>query len=196
MYFFIRGENISIKIKKKYLGRERPSNDIIYNEKIRAKIVLVIDEEGQKLGEMPIEDALELAYSKSLDLVQVSKNNKVEVTKIVDYGKYRFEKRKRQQEAKKNQRIVENKEVRLTPNIGISDLEVKIKKAREFIEKGNNVKISLKFRGRQMANKEAGYEKIKEFLDAMRDIAVVDKEPVLKRNFLDAYISPKKKSGE
>jgi len=156
-------------------------------------VVLVIDDEGQKLGEMPIDEALELAYSKSLDLVQVSKNNNVEVTKIVDFGKYRFEKRKRQQEAKKNQRIVENKEVRLTPNIGISDLEVKIKKAREFIEKGNNVKISLKFRGRQMANKEAGYEKIKDFLKAVEDIAIIDKEPLLKRNFLDAYISPKKK---
>ncbi len=185
--------DIAIKIKKKYQGRTRQQDDIIYNEKIRAKIVLVINAEGVNIGEVPIDDALKMAYDQDLDLVQVSGNQEKPVTKIVDYGKYRFEKRKRQQEAKKNQKIVENKEVRLTTNIGVSDLEVKIKKAREFIEKGNNVKISLKYRGREMANKESGRETMQRFLESVEDVAVIDKKPVQRGYFLDAYISPKKK---
>ncbi len=184
--------DIAIKIKKKYQGRTRQQDDIVYNEKIRAKIVLVIDAEGVNIGEVPIDEALQMAYDQDLDLVQVSGNQEKPVTKIVDYGKYRFEKRKRQQEAKKNQKIVENKEVRLTTNIGVGDLEVKIKKAREFLEKGNNVKISLKYRGREMANKESGKETMQRFLESVEDIAVIDKKPIQRGYFLDAYVSPKK----
>ena len=183
---------IAIKIKKRYQGRQRPNDDIIYNEAIRAKNVLVIDSEGVNIGEMLFEDAINMAYEQDLDLVQVSKNQEKPVVKIVDYGKYRFEKRKRTHEAKKNQKIVENKEVRLTSNIGRSDLEVKIKKAREFIEKGNNVKISLKYRGREMANKQPGFDTMEIFIKSMEDIAVIDKKPALRGYFLDAHVSPKK----
>ena len=192
-HVFFEVITIAIKIKKRYQGRQREQNDIVYNERIKANKVLVIDETGQKLGELSIDEALELAFSKNLDLIQVSSNKNLTVTKIADFGKYRFEKRKKQQEAKKNQKVVENKEVRLTPNIGQHDLDVKIKKAREFLEKGNKVKISLKFRGRQLANKDVGFTTINKFVEAIEDIAVIDKEPKLKGYFLDVYVSPKNK---
>ncbi len=192
MIFLSEVVNIAIKIKKKYQGRSFEKDDIIYNEKIYASVVLVINAEGQNIGEMKLSDALKMAYDQELDLVQVSKNQAKPVTKITDYGKYRFEKRKRQQEVKKNQKIVENKEVRLTTNIGAGDLEVKIKKTREFIEKGSNVKVSLKFKGREMANKENGFKTMEKFLKGVEDICVTDKTPSLRGYFLDAHISPKK----
>ncbi len=135
-------------------------------------------------------EALKKADEYELDLVLISDKGEVAVAKIIDYGKFKYERKKKESEAKKNQKQVETKEVRLRPNIGQHDLDVKIRAAIGFIEKGNRVKVSLSYRGREMANKDVGFETIKKFLDAMEDIAQIDKQPKMNGRFLDAYISP------
>ncbi len=155
--------------------------------------MLVINPAGEKLGVMSKNDALKEASKFDLDLVLISDKGTVAVTKIVDYGKFKYERKKRESENKKNQKIIENKEVRLSPNIGQHDLDVRVKNAIRFLEKGSRVKVSLAFKGRQMANKDIGFETMKNFLDQLDEIAQVDKKPRLNGRFLDAYISPKKK---
>ncbi len=135
-------------------------------------------------------EALKKADEYELDLVLISDKGEVAVAKIIDYGKFKYERKKKESEAKKNQKQVETKEVRLRPNIGQHDLDVKIRAAIGFIKKGNRVKVSLSYRGREMANKDVGFETIKKFLDAMEDIAQIDKQPKMNGRFLDAYISP------
>lgn len=135
-------------------------------------------------------DAIALAQSKGLDLVVISNNPKQPVAKLLDYGKFKYERKKKRKEVKAKQTVVENKEIRITPMIGIHDLETKARKARQFLLEGHRVKISLKFRGREMARKELGYEKHKEFFTYIEDIAKIDKDPHMNgRNFLDAYVS-------
>lgn len=138
-------------------------------------------------------EAIAIAQSKGLDLVIISNNPKQPVGKILDYGKFKYERKKRRKEAKSRQHIIENKEVRLTPMIGDHDLHVKIRKAREFLTEGHRVKVSLKFKGRELARKELGYEKHKLFFSFVEDIAKIDKEPAMNgRNFLDMYLSKDK----
>ncbi len=185
--------NIAIKIKKRYQGRQRSHYNDFVNERIRSKELLVIGPDGQKLGVLSKEIALKKASEYDLDLVLISDKGTVAVAKIIDYGKFKYERKKRESENKKNQKIVETKEIRLRPNIEKHDLETKQKKAREFLKKGNRVKVSLSFRGREMSNKDVGLTTINNFLDSLKDIAQVDKEPKLNGRFLDANISPKKK---
>lgn len=152
--------------------------------------MFIVDENGEKLGVMSKRDALEVAQQRHLDLVVISDNPQQPVAKILDYGKFKYERKKKRKEAKANQVVVENKEIRLTPMIGIHDLETKAKHARKFLLEGHRVKVSLKFRGRELARKELGYEKHKEFLKFVEDIARVDKEPEMNgNNFLDMYLS-------
>ena len=174
------------------------------NANIPFNKVFVLGHDGQKLGVLNKRDAINKALEMSLDLVIISNNRNQPVAKIMDYGKFKYERKKRQKEVKAKQVIIENKEIRITPMIGIHDLRVKTKKAREFLLDGHRIKISLKFRGRELARKELGFEKHKEFLTYVEDIAKVDKQPKMSgNNFLDMYISrdknkkPKeKKNGE
>uniref|UniRef100_A0A6A7G646 Translation initiation factor IF-3 n=1 Tax=Hirondellea gigas TaxID=1518452 RepID=A0A6A7G646_9CRUS len=182
--------NIAIKIKKRYQGRQRDTHRDFINEGIRAKELLVIDQNGEKLGIISRAEALRKADEAELDLILISDKGEITVAKIADYGKFKYERKKKESETKKNQKIIETKEVRLRPNIGQHDLDVKIKAARKFIEKGNRVKVSLSYRGREMANKEVGLQTINNFLDQFEDIAQIDKRPKLTGRFLDAYISP------
>ena len=122
------------------------------NEQIKANKVQVIDEQGEKRGVMGIHDALDLAYEKKLDLVLVAPNAEIPVCKIMNYGKYKFEQSKKEKEAKKKQKIFEIKEIRITPNIEQHDFEFKLKNAQKFIEDGNKVKITVRFRGREVNN--------------------------------------------
>lgn len=155
--------------------------------------MFILDNNGDKLGVMDKRTALEKARLQGFDLVVISDNVKQPVAKILDYGKFKYERKKKRKEAKVNQTVVNNREVRLTPMIGIHDLMVKSKKARKFLMDGDRVKISLKFRGREMARKELGYEKIAEFFETLSDIAKIDKPATLNGGrFLDLHISSDK----
>lgn len=149
------------------------------NEQIKANKVQVIDEQGEKRGVMGIHDALDLAYEKKLDLVLVAPNAEIPVCKIMNYGKYKFEQAKREKEAKKKQKVFEVKEIRITPNIEQHDFEFKVKNARKFIEDGNKVKITVRFRGRELNYVKLGEANLNKFIDALSDIASPEKKAVL-----------------
>ena len=143
------------------------------------KQVQVIDENGQKLGVKNIEDAINLAYSKELDLVLVAPNANPPVCKIMNYGKYKFEQAKKEKEAKKKQKTFEIKEIRITPNIEQHDFEFKLKNAQKFIEDGNKVKITVRFRGREMNYVKLGEQVLNKFIEQLSDVANVEKKPLL-----------------
>ena len=157
-----------------YIKQELP-----INEQIRAREVQVIDEQGTKRGVMKLNEALDLAYEKKLDLVLVSPNAETPVCKIMNYGKYKFEQTKREKEAKKKQKVLEVKELRVTPNIEEHDFGFKSKNARKFLEAGNKVKITLRFRGREVNNVKAGENVLNKFIEELQDISVVEKQPKL-----------------
>ena len=153
--------------------------DLPINEEIRASKVQLIDENGEKKGAMNLQDALDLAYDKKLDLVMVSPNPDMPVCKIMNYGKYKFEQAKKEKEARKKQKTFELKEIRITPNIEQHDFEFKAKNARKFLEDGNKVRITLKFRGREMNYIKLGEEVLQKFTDELSDISVPEKKPIL-----------------
>ena len=149
------------------------------NGQIREKEVQVIGANGEKLGIMATSAALELAGKDNLDLVVVAPNSKPIVCKIMNYGKYKFEQAKKEKEAKKKQKVLEVKELRVTPNIEEHDFGFKTKNARKFLEDGNKVKITLKFRGREMNYIKLGEEVLQKFIDDLSDISVPEKKPLL-----------------
>ena len=157
-----------------YIKQELPING-----QIRAKDVQLISDDGEKLGIVPISRALEIAEEKKLDLVLVSPNAEVPVCKIMNYGKYKFEQAKKEKEAKKKQKVQETKELRITPNIEEHDFGFKAKNARKFLEDGNKVKITVRFRGRELNNTKMGEDVLNKFSSNLEDIAVVEKKPKL-----------------
>lgn len=165
--------------------------DLPINEQIRVNKVNVIDENGEKKGLMDTRDALELAFSKKLDLVMVSPNPQMPVCKIMNYGKYKFEQAKREKEARKKQKAVEVKEIRITPNIEQHDFEFKAKNARKFLEDGNKVKITVRFRGRELNYVKLGEANLNKFIESLEDIAVVEKKPVLEGKNLFIILAKK-----
>ena len=157
-----------------YIKQELPING-----QIKAKEVQLISDNGEKLGMLPIARALEIAEEKKLDLVLVSPNAQVPVCKIMNYGKYKFEQAKKEKEAKKKQKIQETKELRITPNIEEHDFGFKAKNAKKFIEDGNKVKITVRFRGRELNNVKMGENVLNDFAKVLEDVAVVEKAPKL-----------------
>mgnify|MGYP002266752442 CR=1 FL=1 len=149
------------------------------NGQIRAREVQLISDSGEKLGMLPIARALEIAEEKKLDLVLFSPNAQVPVCKIMNYGKYKFEQAKKEKEAKKKQKIQETKELRITPNIEEHDFGFKAKNAKKFIEDGNKVKITVRFRGRELNNVKMGENVLNDFAKELEDVAVVEKAPKL-----------------
>ncbi|MBP3502224.1 MAG: translation initiation factor IF-3 [Clostridia bacterium] len=149
------------------------------NEQIKAREVQVIDENGQKIGKLSLNEALDMAFEKKLDLVLVSPNSDVPVCKIMNYGKYKFEQAKKEKEARKKQKTFETKEIRVTPNIEQHDFEFKCKNARKFLEEGNKVKITVKFRGRELNYVKLGEEALNKFVEDLSDIASLEKKPLL-----------------
>ena len=162
------------------------------NEQIRDKEVRVIGVNGEQLGIMSSKDALKLAMEAELDLVKVAPTAKPPVCKIIDYGKYRYEMARKEKEAKKKQKTIEIKEVRLSPNIDVNDLNTKINSARKFLEKGNKVKVTLRFRGREMAHMQANRHILEDFAKALEDIAVIDKPIKQEGRSLTMFLSAKK----
>ena len=157
-----------------YIKQELPING-----QIKAKEVQLISDNGEKLGMLPIARALEIAEEKKLDLVLVSPYAQVPVCKIMNYGKYKFEQAKKEKEAKKKQKIQETKELWITPNIEEHDFGFKAKNAKKFIEDGNKVKITVRFRGRELNNIKMGENVLNDFAKELEDVAVVEKAPKL-----------------
>ena len=157
-----------------YIKQELPING-----QIRAKEVQLIGDQGEKVGVIPLREALEKAEEKNLDLVLVAPNANPPVCKIMNYGKYKFEQAKKEKEAKKKQKVLEIKELRVTPNIEEHDFGFKSKNARKFLEDGNKVKITVRFRGREVNNSKAGEIVLEKFIDVLSDISVVEKKTKL-----------------
>ena len=153
--------------------------DLLINEQIRAKEVQLIDGEGKKVGPISLNEALDMAEEQKMDLVLVSPNMDVPVCKIMNYGKYKFEQAKREKEAKKKQKTFELKEIRITPNIEQHDFEFKAKNARKFIEDGNKVKITVRFRGRELNYVKLGEQTLNSFIEELSDVSIPEKKPVL-----------------
>ena len=161
------------------------------NEEIRDKEDRLIGADGAQLGIMSSADAQRLAYEKDLDLVKIAPNATPPVCKIMDYGKFRFEQMKKEKEAKKNQRVVEVKEVRMSPNIDTNDFNVKLKNAQKFLKEGNRVKVTVRFRGREMAHTSIGEVLLKQFGESCAEIATVEKNPKLEGRLMTMFLSPK-----
>ena len=161
------------------------------NEEIRDREVRVIDSDGTQLGIMPIAEAMRLADEKNTDLVKIAPQAKQRVCKIMDYGKYRFEQAKREKEAKKNQRVIEIKEVRLSLNIDTHDFETKANQAIKFLKSGNRVKVSIRFRGREMAHPENGLVTMSKFAEAVSEYGTVEKPAKLEGRSMLMFIAAK-----
>ena len=167
-------------------------NELLMNEDIRDKEVRLIDSDGSMLGVLPTAEAQKLAYAKNLDLVKIVPNAVPPVCKIIDYGKSIFEQSKKEKEAKKNQKIVSLKEVRLSATIEEHDFEFKVKNAYKFLQDGDKVKASIRFRGREMRYTVSGQEVLAKFAEAVKDVGVVDRLPKLEGKSMSMIMSPKK----
>lgn len=161
------------------------------NEEIRDKEIRVIDSDGAQLGIMSASEALSKAAEKSLDLVKIAPQAVPPVCKIMDYGKYRFEQQKREKEARKNQHVVEIKEIRLTLNIDTHDFQTKLNHALKFIKSGDKVKVSIRFKGRELGHPEHGTEIMNRFAEACSEVANVEKQPKLEGRQMLMFLAPK-----
>ena len=165
----------------------------LLNEDITAKEIRVVTADGEPLGIMSSKEALKIAYEKELDLVMIAPMATPPVCKIMDYGKYRFEKDKREKEAKKKQQVIETKEIQLSCRIDVHDYETKMKRGRKFLEQGNKVKVVLVFHGREMSHQQLGKDMIDRFIADVADLGTTDKKPVLNGKLLSVVVSPIKK---
>ncbi|MBE5957695.1 MAG: translation initiation factor IF-3 [Lachnospiraceae bacterium] len=162
------------------------------NEEIRDKEVRVIGADGNQIGVMSAKEALKLAEEAELDLVKISPKANPPVCKIVDYGKYRYELTKKEKEAKKKQRVIEIKEIRLSPNVEMNDLKTKANNARKFITKGDKVKVTLRFRGREMAHVASSKHVLDDFAELLSDVAVVEKPAKLEGRNMTMFLAEKR----
>ncbi len=167
-------------------------NDIQVNEKVRDEEVRLIGPDGEQLGVMSAKDAFFKAQDMDLDLVKISPNANPPVCKIIDFGKYRYELMRKEKEAKKNQKQVELKEIRMTPNIDTNDLNTKINAGRKFLEKGNKIKVTLRFRGREMTRMSSSEPLLLDFANQLSDIAVIEKEPKIEGRNMSLILTRKK----
>ena len=161
------------------------------NEEITDKEIRLIGNEGEQLGIMSAEEALRIATEQDLDLVKIAPGSNPPVCKIMDYGKYRFEQTKKEKDAKKNQRVIEIKEIRMSPGIGDNDFNTKLKNGQKFLNDGNRVKVSVRFRGREMAHTNIGEVLLRNFAEKCADIANLDKAPKLEGRNMSMFLSPK-----
>src|SRR5690606_17167983 len=166
------------------------SKDMNVNESIRAKEVRLIDSNGEQLGIKSREEALEIARAKNLDLVLVAPNAKPPVCRIMDYGKYRYEQQKKEKEARKKQRVINIKEVRFTPGIGEHDFNTKLRHTRRFIENGDKVKASVRFRGRAITHKDLGREVLERLAEEVKDVAIVETKAKMEGRQMFMVLAP------
>ena len=161
------------------------------NEDIRDKEIRLIGDQGEQLGIMSSAEGLRIAAEREMDLVKIAPGSNPPVCKIMDYGKFRFEQTKKEKEAKKNQRVVEIKEIRMSPGIGDNDFNTKLKNAQKFLNDGDRVKVSVRFRGREMAHTDIGAVLLKNFAEKCSEIANMDKAPKLEGRNMSMFLSPK-----
>ena len=163
------------------------------NEEIRDSEIRLISSGGEQLGIMSAAQALEIAVEQDLDLVKISPQANPPVCKLMDYGKFRFEQSKREKEARKNQHVVEIKEVRMSPGIDVGDFNTKLKNAQKFLSEGNRVKVSVRFRGREMAHTEIGRDLLLKFAEQTGEVAALEKEPKMEGRSMSIFLAPKAK---
>ncbi len=187
-FFIAPGRVEAMKVN----NRDRDKDELFINERIRDREVRVISADGEQLGIMSSRDALRLAEEANLDLVKISPNAKPPVCKIIDYGKYKYERTRKEKDAKRKQHVVEIKEIRLSPNIDTNDLDTKINAARKFLTKGNRVKVTLRFRGREMAHMNASSHILTDFANALVDCAVVEKTPRVEGRSMTMFLAEKR----
>ncbi len=168
------------------------TKELQINEEIRAKEVRIIGDDGEQIGVVATSKALEMAYEKDLDLVLMAPNAEPPVCRIMDYGKYRFERDKKEKEAKKKQTTVEVKEIQLSCRIDTHDFETKVKHAHRFLGDGNKVRVVVKFRGREMSHQDLGKEMLEKFEQACEGLGSVDKRPTLEGRFMSMIVNPVK----
>ena len=165
--------------------------ELLINEDIRDKEVRVIGADGAQLGIMDSREALRLAAESNLDLVKIAPQAVPPVCRIMDYGKYRFEQAKREKEARKNQKVIEIKEIRLSLNIDVGDLNTKVKQGTKFLMEGNKLKVSIRFRGREMAHPELGQSVMERYFEAVSEYGVMEKAPKLEGRHMLMFVSAK-----
>jgi len=161
------------------------------NEDITDKEIRLIDEDGAQLGIMSSSEALRIAIEKELDLVKIAPASNPPVCRVMDYGKYRFEQAKRDKEARRNQHIVEVKEIRMSPSIGVNDFNVKLGHGQKFLKDGDRLKVTIRFRGREMAHTEIGENLLNKFADECSEVGTVDKNPKLEGRHMSMFMTPK-----
>ena len=173
-------------------GRDNTISELMINEQIRDKEVRLIGENGEQLGIMSAREAMKLAEEAELDLVKIAPTAKPPVCKIIEQGKYRYEMARKEKEARKKQKVVELKEIRLSPNIDSNDLNTKMNAAKKFLSKGDKVKITLRFRGREMAHMNASKHILDDFAENLSEIAVVEKAPKVEGRSISMVLAEKK----
>ena len=176
----------------KQLGGAAIIKELQINEQIRDREVRLIDVDGSQIGIVPIKKALSIAYEKRLDLVKVAPNARPPVCRIMDYGKYKYELAKKEKEAKKKQKVINVKEVRMTPSIEDHDLNVKARQATRFLKDGDRVKVSVRFRGRELGHKETGREVLMEFAELVSEYGTIEKQPKMEGRNMVMFLVPKK----
>lgn len=181
---------LSVFFMKKH-GRCLIIKELQINEEIRDREIRLISEDGEQLGVVSSRDAMKIAEEKELDLVKISPNAKPPVCKIMDYGKYKYELAKKEKEAKKKQKVISIKEIRLTPNIEENDLKTKAKRANEFLKDEDKVKVSVRFRGRELGNTAAGKVVLAKFAELTSENGVIDKQPKIEGRSMVMFLSPK-----
>ena len=167
-------------------------SELMINEQIRDREIRLIGEDGEQLGIMSARDAMKLAREANLDLVKIAPTAKPPVCKIIDYGKYRYEQARREKEARKKQKTIEVKEIRLSPNIDTNDLNTKVNQARKFVSGGNKVKVAVRFRGRELAHTAVGKTILEDFAQKLSDIAVIDKPAKLEGKSMVMFLVEKR----
>ena len=167
-------------------------SELMINEQIRDREIRLIGEDGEQLGIMSARDAMKLAREANLDLVKIAPTAKPPVCKIIDYGKYRYEQARKEKEARKKQKTIEVKEVRLSPNIDTNDLNTKVNQARKFVSSGNKVKVAVRFRGRELAHTAVGKTILEDFAQKLSDIAVIDKPAKLEGKSMVTFLVEKR----
>ncbi len=170
----------------------RTISELFINEQIRDKEVRVIGENGEQLGIMSSKEALKLAEEAGVDLVKIAPTAQPPVCKIVDYGKFKYEQTRKEKEAKKKQKVIEIKEIRLSPNIDTNDLNTKVNAARKFLTKGDRVKVTLRFRGREMAHMNNSKHILDDFAQALADISVIEKAPKVEGRSMTMFLTEKR----
>ena len=175
-----------------FLQEGKTISELFINEQIRDKEVRVIGEDGEQLGIMSAREALQLAEEAGVDLVKIAPTAKPPVCKIVDYGKFKYEQARKEKEARKKQKVIDVKEIRISPNIDTNDLNTKISAAKKFLTKGDRVKVTLRFRGREMAHMAASKHILDDFAQALADISVVEKAPKVEGRSMTMFLTEKR----